>query len=77
MTRETEVFDELSGDPSSAMSEPSERIRLAEETDRIRRHSRVVRHQTENLAEQLAHIQREVQRTLDELHHEFARRGDS
>jgi hypothetical protein len=58
------------------MSEPSERNRLAEETDLIRRRSRVVRHYTEDLAEQLARIQREVERTLDELHHDLPRRGN-
>ena len=73
MRRDTEVIAEV----SSEMGNQNERRRLAEETEQIRRHSRVVRHQTEDLAEQLAQIQREVQRTLEELHHEFPRRSDA
>ena len=65
------VYNEL----NSQMGSQSDRNRLAEETEQIRRRSRVVRYQTEDLAEQLAEIQREVQRALDELHHEVPRRG--
>lgn len=73
MRRDTDV----SSESASHMSEPSERYRLAEETEQIRRRSRVVRHHADDLAEQLARIQREVQRTLDELHHDVPRHRDS
>lgn len=73
MRRDAGVFQDVSG----MMGDQNKRSRLAEETDQIRRRSRVVRHHAEDLAEQLAHIQREVQRTLDELHHEIPRRGES
>jgi chaperonin cofactor prefoldin len=49
---------------------PSEKNALQEETEHLRRRSRALRHHSEDLAEQLAELQREVQRTLDELHPE-------
>ena len=53
----------------------SDKSSLAEETELLHRQSRVLRHHAEDLAEQLAELQKEVQRTLDEIHSESSRQS--